>query len=102
LKSAKGLQKSSSLINPLFLRSRIEKFGVSMNYETISAMQSLLQIGSFLLAVMLLIPKSVKSWILWKKTGKDAHLSGSVAMGVVAFFLLAGNFVTFMKVVLGC
>ena len=72
-----------------------------MSYETISAMQSFLQIGSFLLAVMFLIPRSVKSWGLWKKTGKDAHLSGAVALGVVAFFLLAANFVTFMKVVLG-
>lgn len=72
-----------------------------MCYDTVSAMQSLLQVGSFLLAVMLLIPKSVNSWRLWKKTDKNAYLSGSVATAVVAFFLLAGNFVTFMKVVLG-
>ena len=72
-----------------------------MSYETISAMSSLVNIGTFLLAVMLLVPKSVKSWRLWKKTGKDAHLSGAVAGAVVAFFLLAGNFVTFMKAVLG-
>ncbi len=73
-----------------------------MRYETISAMQNFLQIASFLLAVMFLIPKSVKSWGLWRKTGKDAHLSGSVSLGIVAFFLLAANFVTFMKIVLGC
>lgn len=72
-----------------------------MSYETISAMQSFLQVGTFLLAVMFLIPKSVKTWKLWKKTGKDSHLSGSVAMGIVACFLLAGNFVTFMKAVWG-
>jgi hypothetical protein len=73
-----------------------------MSFETINAMQSFVQIGTFLLAVMFLIPKAVKSWGLWKKTGKDVHLSGSVGMGVVAFFLLAANFITFMKVVLGC
>jgi hypothetical protein len=72
-----------------------------MTCETISALQSLLQIGSFLLAVMLLVPKSVKSWKLWKKTEKEAHLSGSVALAVVAFFLLAANFAIFMKIVLG-
>ncbi len=72
-----------------------------MSYETLSAMKSFVLIGTFLLATMFLVPKSAKSWRLWKETGKDAHLSNSVAAGAVAFFLLAANFVTFMKVVLG-
>lgn len=72
-----------------------------MSYEAISAMRSIVLVGTFLLAVAFLIPRSVKSWRLWKETGKYVHLSNSVAFGVVAFFLLAANFVTFMKVVLG-
>lgn len=72
-----------------------------MSYETISAMRSIVLVGTFLLAVAFLVPRSVKSWRLWKKTDKYVHLSNSVASGTVAFFLLAANFVTFMKVVLG-
>lgn len=72
-----------------------------MSYATISAMKSFVFIGSFLLAIAFLLPRSVKSWRLWKETGKYVHLSNSVAAGVVAFFLLAANFVTFMKAVLG-
>lgn len=72
-----------------------------MSFEAMKGMETVLQIGTFLLAVMVLIPKSVKSWSLWKKTGKDAQLSGAVATAVVAFFLLAANFIVFMKVVWG-
>ena len=72
-----------------------------MSYEMISAMKSFVLVGTFLLAVAFLIPRSVKSWRLWRETEKYVHLSNSVASGVLAFFLLAANFVTFMKVVLG-
>jgi len=72
-----------------------------MSYEVISVMKSILLVGTFLLAVLFLIPRSVKSWRLWRETDKYVHLSNSVASGVVAFFLLAANFVTFMKVVWG-
>jgi hypothetical protein len=72
-----------------------------MNYEMLSAMRSLLFIGAFLIAVLFLIPKSVKCWRLWKETGKTVHLSGAVSTGVIAFFLLAADFLTFMIVVAG-
>jgi hypothetical protein len=72
-----------------------------MTYEMISAMRSILFIGTFLIAVLLLIPKSVKCWRLWKETDKTVHLSGAIAAGVVAFFLLAADFVTFMMAVVG-
>lgn len=71
-----------------------------MSYETLSTVKSLVQLGTFFLAVGFLIPQSVKNWSLWKKTGKSAYLSGTVAAGVVAFFLLAANFVRFMKIAL--
>ena len=71
-----------------------------MSYETLSTVKSLVQLGTFFLAVGLLIPQSVKNWNLWKKTGKSAYLSGSVSTGTVAFFLLAANFVSFMKTAL--
>jgi len=59
-------------------------------------MKSFLFIGTFLIAVILLIPKSMKCWRLWKETGKTVHLSGAVSTAVMAFFLLAADFATFM------
>lgn len=72
-----------------------------MSYETVYEVKNLVQLGTFLLAVMFLIPSSVKSWKLWERTGKYMYLSGAASTAVVAFFLLAANFVTFMKVVWG-
>lgn len=72
-----------------------------MSYEAFSALRSAVLIGTFLIAVMFFVPQSVKKWGLWKKTGKDVHLSTAVAAGVVAFFFLAADFVIFMRMVLG-
>lgn len=72
-----------------------------MSYGTFNALSSLLNLGTFLIAVMLLAPKSVKSWKLWRKTGKDAHLSGAVAGAAAALILLAGNLCAYIKAVLG-
>jgi hypothetical protein len=72
-----------------------------MSHEAIGAIRSLVSIGIFLLAVSFCVPRSVKSWKLWKENDKYVHLSNAVAAGIVAFFLLAANFVMFMKAVLG-
>jgi hypothetical protein len=72
-----------------------------MTYGMFSMMRSLLFIGTFLIAVLLLIPKSVKCWRIWKETGKPVHLSGAVSTAVIAVFLLAADFLTFMIAVAG-
>jgi len=72
-----------------------------MSYGMFSAMRSLVFISMFLIAVILLIPQSVKNWRLWKEKGKTVHLSGAVASGVIAFFLLAADFLIFMIAVAG-
>gem|GEM_PF-2714631 len=63
-----------------------------MSYEMFSAMKSLLFIGTFLVATLLLIPKSVKCWRLWKETGKTVHFSGAVSTAVTAFFCYLQTF----------
>jgi hypothetical protein len=67
-----------------------------MSYEMFSATKSLLFIGTFLIAVLILIPKSVNCWNLWKETRKTVHLSGAVSTAVIAFFFLAADFLFFM------
>jgi hypothetical protein len=70
-----------------------------MTYGMFSAIRSLLFIGTFLIAVLLLIPHTVKFWRLWKQTGKPIHLSSSVGAGIIAFFFIAADFLGFIMAV---
>ncbi|HSX10577.1 MAG TPA: hypothetical protein VLF94_02535 [Chlamydiales bacterium] len=72
-----------------------------MSYGIFSAMRSLVFIGTFLIAVLLLVPQAVKFWRLWKETGKPIHLSSAVGAGVIAFFFLAADFLGFMMAAAG-
>jgi len=72
-----------------------------MTYGMFSAIRSVLFIGTYLLAIGFLIPKSVRCWRLWKETDKTVHLSNAVASGVSAFFLLSGDYLIFMTAVGG-
>ncbi len=68
-----------------------------MNYWFLSFIESAIFIGMFLISIYLLIPKSLKFWHLWKKTDKMIYFCNAVASGVAAFFLLAADFLIFIK-----
>lgn len=70
-----------------------------MDYWVISSIESVVFIGLFLIAIYLLIPKAVKHWQSWKKSGKSICLSNSIGCGVVAFFLLLADLLKFIQAV---
>lgn len=72
-----------------------------MNYWFLSFIESAIFIGMFLISIYLLIPKSLKLWHLWKKTDKMIYFSNAIGTGVTAFFLLAADFLIFIKALMG-
>ena len=72
-----------------------------MDYWMLNIAQSALFIGMFFIAIFLCVPKSVKYWHVWKKTGVMIHLSHAIAVGTIAFFLLAATLFVLLQAALG-
>jgi len=53
----------------------------------------------WLLATLLIIPKSIEWYFRWKKSGKTMDLSIAVSAAILAFFFLSGVFVVFIKII---
>lgn len=72
-----------------------------MSLEMVSFLKSLIFIGMMLIATGICIPKSVKSWTLWREKKNSTHLTNAIICAIAAFFLLSGNFVIFIRAVGG-
>ncbi len=69
-----------------------------MGYWVFSLLKLTIFLGMFILALCLFLPKAVTYFTLWKKGGKPIYLSASAACLVTTIFLLAANFIMFIKV----
>ena len=72
-----------------------------VDYWVTSLLGSVVFLGMFFLATFLFVPKAVKWWRLWHKTGKTIHLSNAIAVGAGAIFFLAGDMLMFLQAVGG-
>lgn len=69
-----------------------------MSYWTFSLTNIAIFLVMYILALCLFLPKAVTYYTLWKKAGKSIYLSASAACLVTAIFILAADFVMFIKV----
>lgn len=87
--------------NNIFLLTIRRENWRRMNYWLLNSVESVIFIGTFLIAIYLLVPKTVECWRLWKKSGKFIYLSNSVGAGVAATFLLIADLLIFLRAVGG-